>query len=84
MANVKFEPNNAGFIEMLKWPSVRALLDEKGRQMLGSLPEGYGMKAGETSQRAKVQVYTDTIEAKVDNMKNNSLLKALNVAGGKE
>ena len=77
MAKVKFKLNHAGVGALLKSAEMQDVLNQYGSKVMGKLPEGYGMRAGQTSQRAKVSVYTDSIEARIDNSKNNTLLKAL-------
>lgn len=77
MGSVKFELNRAGVGQLLKSAEMRTILNEHAAEVLGRLPGGYGMRNGETSQRAKTTVYTDSIQARIDNSKNNSLLKAL-------
>ena len=77
MTDFKFELNKAGVRELLKSSEMAAVLSEYGSNMMGQLGEGYEMEEGTTSQRAKVNVRTATPRSMVDNLKNNTLLKAL-------
>lgn len=77
MADFKFELNREGVKELLQSAEMQAVLNEKAQAVYGRLPSGYAVKSGETSQRAKATIYTDSIGAKIDNSKNNTLLKAL-------
>lgn len=74
---VEFKPDKAGMEEFLKSKEMAAALETHGRKVLNRLPKGYGMTVGETSQRAKVTVGTRSSKAAADNLKNNTLLKAL-------
>ena len=77
MSDFRFELNEAGVRALLKSSEMQAILSEYGSKVMGRVGEGYEMTAGTTSQRAKVNVRTETPRAMVDNLKNNTLLKAL-------
>lgn len=77
MSDFKFELNEAGVRALLKSSEMQAILSEYGSKVMGRVGEGYEMTTGTTPQRAKVNVRTETPRAMVDNLKNNTLLKAL-------
>lgn len=77
MANYKFELDKAGVGKLLKSEEMTEALLKEARKVLNRLPHGYGMSSGMTTQRAKVSVGTRTRAAASDNLKNNTLLKAL-------
>ena len=75
---VKIKVDYAGVGEVLKSDEVFAAVEESAAEILGRLPPvGYGMHAFATSQRRGVRISTDSFEAKRDNTKNNTLLKAM-------
>ena len=73
----EFKLNREGVSELLKSKNMHKVLQEQAGTILGRLPHGYGSTDGETTQRAKVTVGTRTRSAASDNLKNNTLLKAL-------
>ena len=79
---VKFELNRAGVRELLKSPEMRDILQDYGNQAVNRLGEGYEAVPGDTSEsvRAKVKVTATTYKTRRDNLKNNTILKA--VGGG--
>lgn len=79
---VKFELNRAGVRELLKSPDMRDILQDYGNQAINRLGEGYEAVPGDTSEsvRAKVKVTATTYKTRRDNLKNNTILKA--VGGG--
>lgn len=74
---VKFELNTDGVRELLQSKEMSDVLAQRATQILGRLSKGYGMSRGMTEQRAKATVGTRSISSQIDNLKNNSLLKAL-------
>ena len=77
MGRAKFELNKAGVIELMKSAEMKAVLNEYGSRVSSSAGAGYEAKDVMSGDRAKVFVYAETEEAKKDNLKNNTLLKAL-------
>lgn len=79
---VKFELNRAGVRELLKSSEMRDILQDYGNQAINRLGEGYEAVPGDTSEsvRAKVKVTATTYKTRRDNLKNNTILKA--VGGG--
>lgn len=79
---VKFKLNKEGVRQLLKSSEMRSILQEYGDQAISRLGEGYEAVLGDTSEsvRAKVKVTATTYETRRDNLKNNTILKA--VGGG--
>lgn len=80
LANFKFELNRDGVKELLQSEEMQKVLAKKADEVLRRLPSygnGYGKTSGMTSERAKVTVGTRTNRAARENLKNNTLLKAL-------
>lgn len=76
-AKVKVELNYKGFNELRKSPEMQSVLAEHGQRILGTLPEGYEGNVRAHQKRAVFYIYADSPEAKADNLKNNTLLKAI-------
>ena len=67
-----------GFDELRKSPEMQAILDECAANVLNNLPDyGYAKTVRVHKKRAVAYIYGDTARARVDNLRNNSLLKAL-------
>ena len=77
MSSFKFELDREGVRELLKSEEMHSIINDCAQEILGRLSDGYEMKSGETEQRAKASVYAESIKARRDNSKNNTLLKAL-------
>lgn len=77
MGKVKVVPDSAGAIALMKSPEMQALLQERADAALQKLSGGYASSLYVGRTRANVSVYTDTRSAMRDNLKNNSILKAL-------
>lgn len=76
-SKVKFVLNKAGVIQMLKSDEMEAALNTYGEKVAGRAGNGYGHKSIMSGDRVKCFVSAETDKAKRDNMKNNTLLKAL-------
>ena len=77
MARSKFKLNSAGIVELMKSAAMQTVLNEYGSRTVSAAGAGYADKTVMSGDRAKVFVYADTDDAKRDNLKNNTLLKAL-------
>lgn len=82
MALQKFELNRKGVSELMKSDEMRAILRSYGDEALSRLGDGYAASDSDTgsSKRAKVKVEATTYKTRQDNLKNNTILKA--VGGG--
>ena len=74
---VDFELNHEGVRELLRSEEMKSVLSDIGNTALSSLGEGYELTEREGKNRANVQIAAETFEARHDNSKNNSILKAL-------
>lgn len=77
MSKGKFKLNKAGVRELLMSPEVANLMADEGQRVAGAAGDGYAFRMRSTGQRQAVNVYPDTFAAKRDNLKNNTLLKAV-------
>lgn len=85
MGKVKIELNPQGVIELFKSPEVQGWLEECGRHT-AELANGmsgleYNSQVHNASFTAIANVYADTPETARDNIKNNTLAKALGDSG---
>ena len=78
-SKVKVVLNNAGFDELRKSPQMQAILDEHASRVLNGVNAEYGYEKSVRvyRKRATAYVYAKTAKAKADNLRNNSLSKAL-------
>lgn len=82
MANkITFKLNSAGVVKLLKSEEMQAILAGYGESVQSRAGEGYVGEAKVYKKRAAYNVKADTVRAKRDNLKHNTLLKALGGAG---
>ena len=77
MSKFKFELNGAGVRALMQSEEMQSILKDKADGALNSLGEGYKSDTYVGKTRANAMVYADTYQAKRDNLKNNSILKAV-------
>lgn len=77
MAKMKFKLNRSGVAALMKSNQMQGVLEEKATGVRNRAGEGYKQDIYVGKTRANVMVYADTYQAKKDNMKNNTLLKAV-------
>lgn len=77
MSKVKFVLNRAGVRQLMQSEEMQAILNEKATKALNRLGDGYKSDIYVGKNRANAMVYADTYQAKRDNLKNNSILKAV-------
>lgn len=77
MSKFKFVLNRSAIRELMKSEEMQGILKEKADNALNSLGEGYKSDIHVGKNRANAMVYADTYQAKRDNFKNNSILKAV-------
>ncbi len=73
----KFVLNYAGVRALMQSAEMQSILKSKANNALNSLGEGYKSDIHVGKNRANAMVYADTYQAKRDNLKNNSILKAV-------
>ena len=77
MSKFKFELNRSGVRALMQSDEMQSILKDKANNALNSLGEGYKSDTYVGKNRANAMVYADTYQAKADNLKNNSILKAV-------
>lgn len=77
MSKVKFKLNSAGVRNLLRSQEMQTVIEGKVSEIQGRCGNGYEQEVKVGRKRVYGQVYTDTIRAKKDNAKNNTLLKAV-------
>lgn len=77
MAKMKFKLNYSGVGQLLKSAEMQNVLEEKAKGIRNRAGEGYKQDTYVGKTRANAMVYADSYAAKRDNMKNNTLLKAV-------
>ncbi|WP_434779957.1 hypothetical protein [Enterococcus thailandicus] len=77
MAKSKFKLNHSGVGQLLKSAEMQGVLTEKATGIRNRAGEGYKQDTYVGKTRANAMVYADSYKAKRDNMKNNTLLKAV-------
>ncbi len=78
MSNIKFVRNHAGVRELLKSPGIQGALIASAGRIRDRAGSDYDVYIG--ANRANVSVRTGSAAAERDNLRNNTLLKAI---GGK-
>ena len=77
MSKVKVKLNSKGIDALLKGPESRQLVTEHAIQTIANAGDGYDHREHNTGQRIASNVYPVTKEAYLDNLENNTLLRAL-------
>ncbi len=77
MAKQGFVLNQAGVAALMKSPEMQAILKAKATAVRTRAGEGYEQDVFVGKNRANAMVSAATVQAKRDNMKNNTLLKAV-------
>jgi len=77
MAKLKFELNRTGVRELLRSDEMKAVCMDYANNAVGRLGEGYSANAYTGKNRVNAEVSADTYKARKENLKTNSILKAL-------
>lgn len=77
MAKNKFKLNYSGVGQLLKSAEMQNVLTNKAMEIKNRAGEGYAQDIYVGKTRANAMVYAETYQAKKDNLKNNTLLKAV-------
>lgn len=77
MAKSGFKLNSGGVSELMKSAEMQQVLTEKATSIRQRAGEGYEQDVHVGKTRANAMVSAKTYQAKKDNMKNNTLLKAV-------
>ena len=77
MSKFKFELNRAGVKELMQSEEMQSILKEYATGIRNRCGEGYEQDIYIGKNRANAMVWPETFQAKRDNLKNNSILKAV-------
>jgi len=77
MGNVRIELNRAGVRELLLSNEILAVCEKVADGVAMRAGEGYGVNVFHGRNRVNAEVQAETAAAYRDNLKNNTLLKAL-------
>lgn len=78
MGKMRIDWHPAGFEQLLRHPSVQADLERRAQAIADQAGDGYEVRTPtRRTRRARVAVITTTNEAKRDNARNLTLVKAL-------
>lgn len=77
MSSMKFKLNRAGVRELMKSHEMQAALTDKANGIRNRAGTGYESDIFVGKTRANAMVYADSYQAKRDNKKHNTLLKAV-------
>ena len=80
MAKIKIELNRQGVRALMKSDEMAAMLNGHGARVLARLGSGYGMDAYNGLNRRNVSVFAESADAIAENLRYNTILKA--VGGG--
>ena len=77
MSSVKFELNRAGVRELLRSSEVQAVCRQHAQRIQASAGENYEVSDRNYPERSGAAVHPANAEGAFDNMRNNTLLKAV-------
>ena len=77
MSNLNVILISGGIQELLKSDEMKAICEEHAQEIRSRCGDGYEMDSRVGKTRVNAMVYADTVKAKRDNSKNNTILKAL-------
>ncbi|MBQ1574610.1 MAG: hypothetical protein IIZ78_26095 [Clostridiales bacterium] len=77
MANVKFELNRAGVRELMRSGEMMSICSEYANNALDRLGNGYEVTTHVGANRVNARVSAATFQAKRENLKSNSIIKAV-------
>ena len=77
MAKVRFERNRQGVRELLKSKEMMDVCSEYASSALNRLGDGYEMSTHTGKNRVNAEVRAESFAAKRENLKSNTILKAV-------
>ena len=77
MGKSEIELNSAGVRELLKSKEIRSICKEYADKAVRKLGDGYSTTVYDGSNRVNVSVMAVRKQAQADNLKNNTILKAV-------
>ncbi len=75
--NLKVELNKEGVRSLLKSDEMKSICQEHARAIMNRAGSGYEVSSYVGTNRVNSSVIASTYQAKKDNMKNNTLIKAV-------
>lgn len=79
MSKMEIKLNSDGIQELLKSREIASVCEEQAKAVAGRAGDGYTVQQRNYQERTGYAVIAETEEAYRDNLKNNTLLKALGV-----
>ena len=79
MSKLKIKLNSKGVKELLKSEDITQTCIEQAEAVRQRAGDGYAMERRTYPERTGCIVYTDSVKAMTENLKNNTLLKALSI-----
>ena len=77
MAKVEIKLNTSGVREMLQSKEMKSICEEHANNAIRKLGPGYTVTSMTGKTRVNASVYAESYEARRENMKSNTILKAL-------
>lgn len=77
MSDIEFELNRAGVRELMKSAQMQEIVSSYANSARSRLGDGYGTDTYVGRTRVNAMVYADSVPAKIENSRSNSLLKAV-------
>lgn len=77
MSKMQFKLNRQGVANLMKSAEMQAVLNAKATEIRNRCGDGYEQDARVGKNRANAMVYANTYQAKADNLRNNTILKAV-------
>lgn len=77
MAKVKFVLNRQGVRELMKSKEMMDICSEYANNALARLGDGYEVNTYSGENRVNAEVYAQSFTAKRENLKSNTILKAV-------
>lgn len=77
MSKMQFKLNRAGVGSMLKSAEMQSVLSKQASAIKNRCGEGYEQDTFVGTNRANARVWAESLEARKENMENNTLLKAV-------
>ena len=77
MSKVKVELNRAGVRELLRSEEVGDMIAAEAQARCATLGDGYSVNTRTGRNRVNAEILAETYAARRDNLKNNTLLRAI-------
>lgn len=77
MSKVRIELNSAGVREMLKSDGMKAICMQQASAIRSRCGDGYEVDSYNGKNRVNAMVFASSPKAKKENLKNNTILKAM-------